>query len=277
MGFTMCCMTRAHNDNAKLTALAPASTSPFDQIRRTRSDQSEFWSARDLEPLMGYARWENFMAAVSRAKKTAENQGMEVDVLFLRSQEKTGGRPREDFELTRYAAYLVAMNGDPNIPAVASAQHYFAIRTREAEVCAELPGPAGSPIGAEIDAAIAQTRLLGAMRGIIDADELASYGRKLLDRHLAVNVRNLDAPLSPHQFLLDKGVSALDAETLLIAFCEAVAKAVRKLTARRPQEVAVLGKRVTRSAFEFTEADRPAMEVAWKAMGVATFAYPAFR
>lgn len=107
--------------------------SPFDAIRRVRLDGTEFWSARELMPLMGYARWENFTSPLNRAIRTAENQGMDTTALFLRSQEKTAGRPREDFELSRYAAYLVAMNGDPNIPQVAEAQHYFAVQTRAAE------------------------------------------------------------------------------------------------------------------------------------------------
>lgn len=115
------------------------SGSPFDAIRQIRADGTEFWSARDLMPLMGYARWENFETPIRRAMKTAENQGMDVATLFLRSQEKTAGRPREDFELARYAAYLVAMNGDPNIPKVAEAQHYFAVRTREAETAPQQP------------------------------------------------------------------------------------------------------------------------------------------
>jgi hypothetical protein len=107
--------------------------SPFDSIRQVRPDGTEYWSARDLMPLMGYSRWENFETPIKRAIKTAENQDMDTDILFLRSQEKTGGRPREDFELSRFACYLVAMNGDPRKPEVAAAQHYFAVKTREAE------------------------------------------------------------------------------------------------------------------------------------------------
>lgn len=110
-----------------------ADTSPFDAIRRVRPDGAEYWSARDLMPLMAYAQWQNFMVPMNRAMTTATNQGMTTETLFMRSHEKTGGRPREDFQLSRYAAYLVAMNGDPNIPEVAAAQHYFAVRTREAE------------------------------------------------------------------------------------------------------------------------------------------------
>ena len=111
--------------------------SPFDSIKRVGEDGAEYWSARDLMPLMGYAHrgaWQRFdESVISRAKRAASNQGMQVGNLFIGSYEKTGGRPREDFKLTRYAAYLVAMNGDPNKPEVAAAQHYFAVQTRVAE------------------------------------------------------------------------------------------------------------------------------------------------
>jgi len=108
--------------------------SPFDRIAKRRPDGTEYWSARDLMPLMGYARWNEFLNPINRAFKTAENQGHDVENLFRRSTEKgTGGRPREEIYMVRFAAYLVAMNGDPNIPEVAAAQAYFAIQTRIAE------------------------------------------------------------------------------------------------------------------------------------------------
>ena len=109
--------------------------SPFDSIKRTGEDGAEYWLARDLMPLMGYTHrnaWQTFSNAVlDRAKSAAQNTGS--GHLFTAVCEKTGGRPREDFKLTRYAAYLVAMNGDPNKPEVAAAQHYFAVQTRVAE------------------------------------------------------------------------------------------------------------------------------------------------
>ncbi|WP_084294938.1 phage antirepressor KilAC domain-containing protein [Rhodococcus sp. p52] len=108
--------------------------SPFDRVRQVRDDGSEFWSARDLVPLLGYgADWRNFAAAIDRAKATAANQGMDIATLFVGATEKSGGRPREDFHLARFACYLVAMNGDPRKPEVAAAQAYFAIQTRAAE------------------------------------------------------------------------------------------------------------------------------------------------
>lgn len=108
-------------------------SSPFDAIRQSRPDGSEFWSARDLMPMLGYDRWENFSAALERAKVAAEVQGQDTENLFRGITKKGAGRPQQDYELARFACYLVAMNGDPRKPEIAAAMSYFAIRTREAE------------------------------------------------------------------------------------------------------------------------------------------------
>ncbi|MEC4836838.1 phage antirepressor KilAC domain-containing protein [Mycobacteroides chelonae] len=98
------------------------------------------WSARRLMGAMGYPTWQYFEPVVERAKQAAANQGFNVRTLFMVKHEKTGGRPQTDYQLTRFAAYLIAMNGDPRKPQVAAAQEYFVVKTREAETRTAING-----------------------------------------------------------------------------------------------------------------------------------------
>lgn len=116
----------------------PGSQSPFNVIRRVTEEGREFWSARELMPLLGYEKWERFTSAVDRAKASARNAGYDVAQHFPgagKMVETGSGAQRriDDYHLSRYACYLIALNGDPRKPEIAAAQTYFVIKTREAE------------------------------------------------------------------------------------------------------------------------------------------------
>jgi DNA-damage-inducible protein D len=112
-----------------------AGASPFDSIRNVTLEGREFWSARDLMPLLGYEKWERFADAIARAKVAAHNSGHDVAQNFPAAGKVSGSRgpAQADYHLSRYACYLIALNGDPRKPEIAAAQTYFVIKTREAE------------------------------------------------------------------------------------------------------------------------------------------------
>ena len=111
----------------------------FEGLKKANDYGAEYWSARDLQPLLGYTQWRRFENAVKKAITSCEQSGNEASHHFASAGKPiTGGKGAvqvvPDFHLSRFACYLIAQNGDPRKPEIADAQKYFAIQTRRQEL-----------------------------------------------------------------------------------------------------------------------------------------------
>lgn len=111
----------------------------FESIKKVREDGTEYWYARELAEVLEYKKWENFKKVIDRAKLACQNSGQEVKNHFpeVRKMVKIGSNTKRnliDYELSRYACYLIVQNGDPRKEIIALGQTYFAIQTRRQEV-----------------------------------------------------------------------------------------------------------------------------------------------
>lgn len=110
----------------------------FDQIKKVTANGGEYWMARDLQAPLGYAKWSDFEGVIEKARMACESTGVDPSDHFAPASKMVNigsdaGRQIVDFFLTRYAAYLIAMNGSPRLPQIAAAQTYFAVQTRKQE------------------------------------------------------------------------------------------------------------------------------------------------
>ena len=111
----------------------------FEDIKHRRESGEEYWLARELADVLEYVQWRNFQTVIDRAMLACKNSGFDVfdqfaEVGKLIEHGKGGKRKVIDYELSRYACYLIVQNGDPRKEVIALGQTYFAIQTRRAEV-----------------------------------------------------------------------------------------------------------------------------------------------
>ena len=111
----------------------------FEKIKRINAFGAEYWSARDLQTLLGYTQWRRFDQAIQRALGSCAESGNPTGNHFAGAGKMVSigsgsGRELEDVHLSRFACYLIAQNGDPRKPEIALAQQYFAVQTRRQEL-----------------------------------------------------------------------------------------------------------------------------------------------
>jgi len=115
----------------------------FEDLKQSNEHDAEYWSARDLQPLLGYSQWRRFEDAVKRAITYYEYSGNNPEYHFAGAGKmigvgKGGVREVDDYQPSRFACYLIAQNGDPRKPEIAYAQKYFAMQARKQELSEQL-------------------------------------------------------------------------------------------------------------------------------------------
>jgi DNA-damage-inducible protein D len=111
----------------------------FEELKHSTKDKPEFWSAREIQSVLGYSSWDKFQRVLTKAITACENSGQEVDDHFsqvVKMVDLGSGSQRKinDYELSRYACYLIVQNGDSSKPVIANGQTYFATQTRRQEL-----------------------------------------------------------------------------------------------------------------------------------------------
>ena len=130
-------------DQSDNQVVASPSNLSFESLKKLNQHGIEYWSARDLQPRLGYSQWRRFENAIKKAIESCKQSGNDPKNHFAGAGKMVeigslSGRELEDYHLSRFACYLIAQNGDPRKAEIAHAQKYFAIQTRRQEICDQM-------------------------------------------------------------------------------------------------------------------------------------------
>lgn len=122
-----------------MSEIIPYNEQTFETIKHINEFGQEFWYARELSKILQYSDWRNFQNAIFKAMEACKNSGNEISYHFGEATNminigKTAQREVDDYVLSRYACYLVVMNGDSQKEIIALGQTYFAVKTRQQEL-----------------------------------------------------------------------------------------------------------------------------------------------
>lgn len=129
--------------NDQYTTIQAMDNQRFENMRKFNEDGVEYWEARELEKVLGYVDWRNFLKVIEKAKHACVLSDQSIDYHFVDvtkmikvavNTPKETTRKIDDLYLSRYACYLIAQNGDSNKAEIAAAQTYFAVQTRRQEL-----------------------------------------------------------------------------------------------------------------------------------------------
>jgi DNA-damage-inducible protein D len=210
---------------------SPPGTDRFEDLKKLNEFGAEYWSARELQPYLGYSQWRRFESAIQKAMLSCEASGNNKEYHFASvGKPISGGKGAvqmvDDYHLSRFACYLIAQNGDPRKPEIAFAQKYFAVQTRRQEIAADTERLAlRQQVGEEFKAlssAAQQAGVQSRMFGVFhDAGYKGLYGglgnaqikqRKKIPAKDALMDRMNSTELAANQFRLTQARDKLERE-----------------------------------------------------------------
>jgi len=172
----------------------------------------EYWSARDLQPFLGYSNWRDFKNAIKKAMESCKQSGNDPSHHFAGARKqiqfgKGAIQMVEDYHLSRFACYLIAQNGDPRKPEIAQAQKYFAVQTRRQEISDQMAADL-ERVEARDQASVEFKALSGAARDAGVQDKIFGIfhdaGYKGLYGGLGVDAIKARKGIAPKEQLMDR-------------------------------------------------------------------------